>query len=616
MTLDWQDGIPFSTQFGDVYFSADSGLAESRHVFLQGNALAERFAALSAGEVFTIGETGFGTGLNFLCVWQLFEQVAPPNTSLDFFSLEAYPLNDAELRAALALWPELRAQAEALLQSWNRRVPGWNRWHFAQGRLRLTLAIDDVVNALQQLPRASVDAWLLDGFSPAKNPAMWSENVFAALAKASHHATTLATYTSAGAVRRGLEQAGFSLEKISGFSRKREMLRGVFSATNTRKHKPINTPTSAIVIGGGVAGCAAANALAARGIPVTLIESSAQLARGGSGNPRGILHARFGAGNEPLHRFVIAAYGYALAHLDQVLPVDGTARAECGLLQLACNPVEQKRIARIAEKIWPENLLRSVTVEEASALVGMPMATGGLWFPAGGWLVPPLLCDRLANHARVTQHLSYTAELLTQSEAGWRVSGQNAQGLTWQHEAEIVVVCSAYSAFKFAQFDHLPLTAVRGQISQLPASLSSRSQRAVVCGDGYCAPAVESQHVIGATHAFDDFSCDERTSDHAENLAKLAAYAPALRQSFGQIESQHLRGRASQRCSAPGSMPLVGEMQSGLYCSLAHGTRGLLTAGIAAETMASLVCGQLPPLPTEILAALSPTRYAKKSVSF
>ena len=229
MVINWQDGQPFCTRFGDVYFSSDSGLEESRHVFLRGNRLAERFAALPAGRGFTIGETGFGTGLNFLCAWQLFEQVAPPGASLDFFSVEKFPLQADELRAALALWPELHVYAEALLAHWPQCAPGWNRRSFADGRVRLMLAFCDVAEALPKFG-GGVDAWFLDGFSPSKNPEMWAQPVLDSIACASYAGTTLATYTCTGWVRRGLQQAGFTVEKMAGFGRKREMLCGLMNS--------------------------------------------------------------------------------------------------------------------------------------------------------------------------------------------------------------------------------------------------------------------------------------------------------------------------------------------------------------------------------------------------
>ena len=408
--IDWKDGQPFSNRYGDVYFSTDSGLEETRHVFLQGNRLAERFVALQEGECISIGETGFGTGLNFLCAWQLFEQVAPPGGSLDFFSVEKFPLNDDELRAALALWPELTVQAEVLLARWHRRVPGWNRWSFAGGRVRLTLTMEDVEQALPQLPASCVDAWFLDGFSPAKNPEMWSDAVLADIARASRDGATLATYTCAGWVRRGLQQAGFVVERVEGFGRKREMVRGTLASSEAPLGASLRagegqTPRTALIIGGGIAGCAAAHALAQRGISVTLIESAPQLATQGSGNPRGILHARFGAGMNALHRFVLAAYGHALALLDEAVPVDGALRSECGLLQLAATEAEAKRIAKLSAQEWPAHLLQAVDAATASELVGMKMTHGGLWFPGGGWVVPPQVCARLAGHPLIVQRL-------------------------------------------------------------------------------------------------------------------------------------------------------------------------------------------------------------------
>lgn len=608
--LDWKDDQPYSDCFGDVYFSTDSGLEETRHVFLKGNHLAERFAALSAGDSFCIGETGFGTGLNFLCAWQLFERTATVDTSLDFISVEKFPLSDDELRAALALWPELTPLVEKLLARWHRRVPGWNRWSFANGRVRLTLVCADVEEALPQLPARCIDAWFLDGFAPAKNPEMWNESVLTNVARASRDGATLATYTSAGWVRSGLQQVGFEVERVEGFGRKREMSCGQICHTTASVSMEIK-PRTAIVIGGGIAGCAAAHALAQRGISVKLIERAPQLASAASGNPRGILHARFGAGSDPLHRFVLASYGHALGLMDEVLPVDGEIRAECGLLQLACKPVESKRISRLDKLEWPEHLMRFVDAKQASQLAGVEMTFGGLWFPAGGWVVPPKLCAELVADEGITQRFGHEVERLKKTASGWRVSGLEANGVDWTAEADVVLVCCAHSAKKLAQFEHFPLIPVRGQITLIPETEASRAVQTVVCGDGYFAPAVDGGHVMGATHAFDDESAEVRGADHMENLSSLNDYAPALRQALGEVSLDELQGRASVRCSAPGSTPLVGEVEQGLYCSLAHGTRGLLTAGLSAEILAAQICGELPPLPTSLLETLAPLPRVK-----
>jgi tRNA 5-methylaminomethyl-2-thiouridine biosynthesis bifunctional protein len=603
MTLDWRNGLPFSARFGDVYFSVDSGLEETRHVFIEGNRLTERFAALRPGQCFTLGETGFGTGLNFLCTQALFEQVAPAGTTLDFLSVEKFPLEEQGLRKALALWPALQPQADALLQAWRRRVPGWNRWSF--GRVRLTLILDDIETALPEVQPDCVDSWFLDGFSPAKNPEMWSPSVMAELARISRPGATLATYTSAGWVRRGLQQAGFAIERLPGFGRKREMLRGVFGQAPDVTTLSPSRPHSALVIGGGIAGCAAAHALAQRGVPVTLLEASAQLASGASGNPRGILHARFSAGMNPLHRFVLASYGHALGLLDRLLPVDGILRDECGLLQLDFSETEQQRIGRLAAHDWPESLMQFVDANQASAHAGITLLHGGLWFPGGGWIVPSAFCERLIS---ADTHLvpGHTVKALIPMEGGWRASGQTAAGQDWQMEAGIVVVACAHAARQLAPCSHLPLTPVRGQISSVPATPGSQTLRAVICGDGYCTPAQEGIHVLGATHAFDDESLALRAEDHATNLDKLETFAPELRAALGHLDINRLAGRAAIRCSAPGALPFVGEIQPGLYCSLAHGTRGLLTAGLSGELLAAQACSELLPLPQSVVAALSP----------
>jgi tRNA 5-methylaminomethyl-2-thiouridine biosynthesis bifunctional protein len=275
-------------------------------------------------------------------------------------------------------------------------------------------------------------------------------------------------------------------------------------------------------------------------------------------------------------------------------------------LQLNFSPNESKRITQLAKGEWPEHLFRVIDDTEASDLTGIKMESGGLWFPSGGWVVPPVLCARLVDDPLIESRLGHQVEMLTQIDEGWLAEGCDGEGEGWEIKADLVVVCCAHSALALDRFSQFPLTAVRGQVSLIPETQSSRSLRAVVCGDGYCAPALQGLHIIGASHSFNDESLDVRPCDHADNLARMAAHSPALREALGEIDIDHLEGRASIRCSAPGAMPLVGEVQPGLYCSLAHGTRGLITAGLAGETIAAMACGHLSPLPESILSALAP----------
>lgn len=237
-TLIWRDGQPYSSHYQDIYFATDAlnpqqGLAETRYVFLQHNQLAERWRKLNTAS-FTIAETGFGTGLNFLCACQLWLSAAAQTVfdgtpaRLHFISTEKHPLSLADMQRVHALWPDLAAESQALLAKYQVLPPGFHRLHLLNGSITLTLLIGDVLATLPQL-NTKVDAWFLDGFAPAKNPDMWQAPLFTHMARLSNTNATFATFTSAGLVKRSLAAAGFTVHKATGYGRKREMLYGTLS---------------------------------------------------------------------------------------------------------------------------------------------------------------------------------------------------------------------------------------------------------------------------------------------------------------------------------------------------------------------------------------------------
>ena len=223
--LSWRHGQPYSTQFDDVYFSSDDCLAETDYVFLQGNHLAERFNALN-NDTFTIIETGFGTGLNFLCAARLWLSNAPASAKLHFISLEKYPLSLPDMINSHATWPDLAAFSAPFLAQYQHLLNTQTILLF-ENRIQLQVILGDANTNLAHLT-TKADAWFLDGFAPAKNPEMWQPSLFEQIAQLSHTNTTFATFTSAGVVRRGLIAAGFAVQKQSGFGKKREMLIGRF----------------------------------------------------------------------------------------------------------------------------------------------------------------------------------------------------------------------------------------------------------------------------------------------------------------------------------------------------------------------------------------------------
>ena len=227
----WRDNQPFSAEFEDVYFSSDDGLAETDYVFLQGNQLAKRWEQADLQE-FTIVETGFGSGLNFLCAANLWLTSAPKTAKLHFISIEKYPLSLADMKEACRMWPTLNALSSDFLTLYQTLISNnasvKKSGFLGENNIHLTLLIGDVSNCLKMI-NENADAWFLDGFAPAKNPAMWSQQLFNTMANLANPHTTFSTFTASGMVRRGLTEAGFKVTKLAGFGKKREMLTGIFT---------------------------------------------------------------------------------------------------------------------------------------------------------------------------------------------------------------------------------------------------------------------------------------------------------------------------------------------------------------------------------------------------
>lgn len=214
-----ENDTPVSTRFEDPYFSRLDGRDEARHVFLAGNGLPQRWAGRHA---FTIAELGFGTGLNFLETLAAWRRQDPRDAALTYVSFEQYPLAADDLARALDRWPDLAGDRDALLAGWPPE-PGWHDRTF--GTVTLRLGIGDA-NALAPQWESEADAWYLDGFSPARNPDMWDDELMAAVCAHTAPGGTFATFTAAGWVRRNLQSAGFAVEKVPGYGRKRECLCG------------------------------------------------------------------------------------------------------------------------------------------------------------------------------------------------------------------------------------------------------------------------------------------------------------------------------------------------------------------------------------------------------
>ena len=645
--LDWDDqGRPHSRVFDDVYFSDTAGLEETRYVFIEQNALKERFAALRANGQMVIGETGFGTGLNFLCAWQLFEQTAQPDARLHFISVEKYPLTRGDLHRALALWPQLSDVSEQLLAAYFAIHPGFQTLTLGNGRVTLTLLIGDVLEQLSQLD-AQVDAWFLDGFAPAKNPDMWTPELFAQLARLAAPDATISTFTSTGWVRRALNEAGFKMRRTPGIGHKWEILRGTFlgvpeQALATSAVKPWyarppqpTTERKALVIGGGLSGCASANSLARRGWQVVLLERHERLAKEASGNPQGVLYLKLSAHGTTLSQMIVSGFGYTrrlLEHLQR-----GRDWDDCGVLQLGFNAKEAQRQAQLAGAFAPA-LVHMLDQPQAQALAGIELAQGGLFYPEGGWVHPPALCQYQAMHPNVQVLTHHDVVQLNNVDNQW----QACDGERVLASAPVVILAGAAEVKRFPASSGLPLKRIRGQITQLVQTEHSAALNTVVCAEGYVAPGRMGEHTLGASFDFDNDDLTTTPAGHQGNLDLMDEISPQLSSLFGeQLEPAQLQGWAAFRCTSPDYLPIVGPLSDpeafastyavlrkdarqvpdtpcpwlhGLYVNSGHGSRGLITAPLSGEMLAAWINNEPQPVPRTIAEACHPNRFALRAL--
>ncbi|MGF9658504.1 bifunctional tRNA (5-methylaminomethyl-2-thiouridine)(34)-methyltransferase MnmD/FAD-dependent 5-carboxymethylaminomethyl-2-thiouridine(34) oxidoreductase MnmC [Pantoea agglomerans] len=647
--LNWNEqGTPVSRAFGDVYFSNDNGLEETRYVFLGGNGFPERFAE-HPRDLLIVAESGFGTGLNFLTLWQAFDafQREQPDATLKrlhFISFEKFPLTREDLTAAQQHWPELAPWAEALQAQWPAALPGCQRLLFDGGRITLDLWLGDINLLMGQLDESlnrQVDAWFLDGFAPSKNPDMWTPELFGMMAKLARPQGTFATFTAAGIVRRGLQQAGFAVIRRKGFGPKREMLCGPLQdapplpAAQPWYHRQAAEQRDVALIGGGVASATLALALLRRGWRVTLYCADEAPALGASGNRQGALYPLLNQHDPALATFFPSAFSFARRLYDQL-----TVTYEhhwSGVLQLGWDEKSRKKIDQMLAMDLPETIACGVDVAEAEKLANVKHGCGGIFYPQGGWLSPAELTTAMLAHGETQGlriHWLHRVSTLSREDDHWTLTFSDRPAV--RHPT--VVLANGHAIADFAQSAPLPTYPVAGQVSHVPSTPGLNALQTVLCYDGYLTPVSPQfgTHCIGASYHRGDTATAYREEDQQENRSRLLHCLPDS--SWAEtVDVSDGEARMGVRCATRDHLPMVGGVPdyaatlaqyadlpaqqaagsdiadapdlAGLYLFGALGSRGLCSAPLAAEVLAAQLAGEPQPLDASTLAALNPNRY-------
>ncbi|EOZ9569778.1 bifunctional tRNA (5-methylaminomethyl-2-thiouridine)(34)-methyltransferase MnmD/FAD-dependent 5-carboxymethylaminomethyl-2-thiouridine(34) oxidoreductase MnmC [Enterobacter hormaechei] len=637
------EGTPVSRDFDDVYFSNDNGLEETRYVFLDGNHLGTRFPE-HPRRLFVVAESGFGTGLNFLTLWQAFDcfRAAYPEATLQrlhFISFEKFPLTAHDLRLAHQRWPELAHWAEQLQTQWPPAIGGCHRLILDDGRVTLDLwlgDINDLTDKLDDSMNQKVDAWFLDGFAPAKNPDMWSPHLFSAMARLARPGATLATFTSAGFVRRGLQEAGFTMRKTKGFGRKRDMLVGVMEqdlaipAQAPWFARRASTSREVAIVGGGIASALLSLALLHRGWQVTLYCADEGPATGASGNRQGALYPLLSAHDPALFQFFPAAFTFARRLYDS-LPV-AFDHDWCGVTQLGWDEKSQQKITQMLSLGLPEDIAHAVTAQQVAETAGVDTGCGGIQYPLGGWLCPAELTSAaiaLGQSRGLTVHYAHKVQSLSRT-AHWEL--RFADGKEAQHAS--VVLANGHHISQFTQTASLPVYPVGGQVSHIPTAPQLSKLRQVLCYDGYLTPQNPSNghHCIGASYHRGETDMHYSEADQQQNRQRLVDSFPDASWAK-EVDVSEGQARCGVRCATRDHLPMAGNVPDydatlEVYQDLADsketavsapvhpelfmlgglGSRGLCSAPLLAEALAAQMSDEPVPLDRVTLAGLNPNR--------
>ncbi|MDX3895999.1 FAD-dependent 5-carboxymethylaminomethyl-2-thiouridine(34) oxidoreductase MnmC [Pusillimonas sp.] len=600
-------GTPFSERHQDVYHARQGAMDQARHVFLRGNGLPERWRGKAS---FTVCETGFGLGRNFLALWQAWRDDPQRCGRLHMLSFEAHPFSAADLAIASRGLPAgLHEAAGQLVQAWPVLLPGVHRLEFEGGRLTLTLVFGRIEHTAREA-QAGVDAFFLDGFAPAVNPEMWSPALSGQLVRLARPGATAATWCASGEVRRALRDAGFLVGKAPGFGGKWNMIRAVLRPGLGRGLLAAG-PGPVLVVGAGPAGAGMAHALAARGRKVLVADPV--LARGRGASHRGHLAAALTplvSRDDDLRARLSRAGVLRALHRWQSLPEAARPR-RLGTVELLRDAAQEEQRRLTLETLrFPEEWVRWMDAGEVSRRAGLRIERPGIFFADGQLVRPEPLLEALLDHACIDCR-STRIQRLQRDGDGWLAQGEDGEVFS----AATVVLANATDAAALLStcmdLSRLPKLEsgwrLAGQVSYFRSAAAGHDPATVLSADGYWLPEVEGVNVGGSTYLA-NAPASEVTVDGHHAIAEQVA--GMLGVGAGRVEGwlDERAGWAGWRAVVAGRLPVFGPVSDmpGLWLACAYGSRGLTWAALAGDLLAATLEGEPLPLERSLQAAVAP----------
>ncbi len=660
--LYWSDQLEaHSNQFDSAHFNKDKAINISQYVFCDGNFLLKRWKSFSS-PLFCIVEIGFERAINFINTAQHFLnfQKKHPDARLQrlhYISFEQTPLSIEELTHILQQFPQFADVIKPLIAQYPIKLIGCHRLSFNDGQIVLDLWFGDTNQQLNNINGCNdgiADAWFLNTLHLSEEATKEHQTFCDNLSKHSKKQATLSALTTSSLVKNTLIKSGFQVRIDKGYQQQSDILLGelrTLPATEQTKQDlsaPLHQANTSIkdaaikdvaIIGGGISALCTALSLAKRGNKVTIYTKDNHLGTGASGNLQGALYPLLNQQHDELGQLFANAYLYALNFYKEIDHQYPFAHEFNGVIQLAYDPSSTKKLQKINDANLPEQLLHWITPEITNQLAGVSIDHPALFYPTGGWLSPreviTSLHKKLNEFSNVTIHYHHQINTFSEQPS---LHEQQPESTEWLLQAAVtntldstnqlkeythntLVIAAGFDTLTFDQCRAVPLSAARGQVSHIKTNPTLSSLKRTLCHEGYLTPSIQGEHCMGATFKRHDQDIEYRASEQIDNhqkLKKCIANKPWV-DSITVNEQAHV----GVRCTTRDHFPYVGALTdynqlkqnyelasstnknltvlSGVYLLTGLGSRGLCSAPLLGELLASDINNESLPLDKNIV---------------